>query len=539
MTTRRLLWLVALAACGGTALRPFPHRDPMRVDPDTTPFSPKPKKYKSPEIWNTVDNTAFGPLVEVLAVDRIARAPNVNALDEVPDSSWFENRIDGLAGDPEAFARGPCTEAPPDPAGPWTVIGGKPNGANPGFMVKHASGQTFLFKLDGGVQGERASAADVIGSRIYHAAGYHAPCNRVAFLDPKHLTVSPNAKAEDFVGDEIPFTQTMLDAALAKGIKRADGSVRGGLSRLLDGAPLGPWKDFGTRADDPNDVIPHEDRRELRGSYVFGAWLGHYDAREQNSLDMWIEAGGGRGYVKHFMIDFGDCLGSGSSWARVTSRRGHAYEIDWPVAFVELVTLGLVDRPWREPKQSPAGPTLGTFTPETFSPDRYRTAYPYGPYTRVTEADAAWGARILARMSPAMIHAVIAQAQLSDPRIVAELERTLLGRRDKLLRRYLTTRSPLVRPHIDARGQLCLVDARREAGLPVSAVEARHLAPDGTPALAVTTDVPAGETCIDVPVPARDQHTVVEVRAAGTPSVRVHLYAADGQLRIAGLERAK
>ena len=537
MTTRRIVTLALVSACGGAALRPFPHREPMRADADMAPFAPKPKPYKSPEIWNTVDNTAFGPLVEVLAVDRIARAPNVNALDEVPDSSWFANRIDGLVSDPAAFARGPCTEAAPDPAGPWTVIGGKPNGANPGFMVKHASGQTFLFKLDGGRQGERASAADVIGSRIYHAAGYHGPCNRIAYIDPKHLSVSPTAKAEDFIGDKIPFTQAMLDAALAKGIKRADGAVRGGLSRLLDGAPLGPWKDFGTRDDDPNDVIPHEDRRELRGSYVFGAWLGHYDAREQNSLDMWVETAGGLGYVKHYMLDFGDCLGSGSSWARVTSRRGHVYEVDWPVALIELVTLGFVDRPWRDPKQSPAGPTLGMFTTEAFTPDSYRTAYRYGPYTRVTEVDAAWGARILARMSPAMIHAVIGEAQLTDPVIAAELERTLLGRRAKLLRRYLTELSPLARPHIDGSGQLCLVDTRREAGLEVSAVQARVVAPDGTPALAVTTDLPAGKTCIDVPIPAAGQHTIVEVRAIGTQALRVHLYADDAKLRIAGLER--
>ena len=501
------------------------------------PFAPRPKNYKSPEIWNSVDNTLFEPLVEVLGVDRVDRAPNVNALDEVPDSSWFANRIDGLVSDPAAFARGPCTDAAPDPAGPWTVIGGKPNGANPGFMVKHASGQKFLFKLDGGVQGERASAADVIGSRVYYAAGYHGPCNRIAYLDPKTLTVSPTAKAEDFIGDEIPFTQTMLDEALAKGIRRSDGAVRGGLSHLLDGSPLGPWKDWGTRADDPNDVIPHEDRRELRGSYIIGAWLGHYDAREQNSLDMWVETAGGLGYVKHYMLDFGDCLGSGSSWARVTSRRGLAYEIDWPVALVELVTFGFIDRPWRDPKTSPAGPTLGTFTAEAFTADNYRTAYRYGPYTRVTEADGAWGARILARMSPALIRAVIGEAQLSDPAIAAELERTLLGRRAKLLRRYLTRLSPLARPHIDARGQLCLVDTRREAGIEVTPVRARVNTPDGTPALLVASDIVTGETCVDVPIPADGQSSIVEMQAAGTRSIRVHLYAADEKLRVGGLER--
>ncbi|MEO7096737.1 MAG: hypothetical protein ABI175_25995 [Polyangiales bacterium] len=536
MTTRRILALTLLSACGA-ALRPFPRSEPMRADADMVPFAPKPTKYKSPEIWNTVDNTLFEPLVKVLAVDRVPRALNVNAFDEVPDSSWFTNRIDTLVRDPDAFVRGPCTAPTPDAAGPWTVIGGKPNGANPGFMVKHASGQTFLFKLDGGTQGERASTADVIGSRIYYAAGYNAPCNRIAYIDPATFVLSPKAKAENFVGDEIPFTQQMLEAALAKGIRSPEGRIRGGLSQLLDGKPLGPWKDWGTRADDPNDVIAHEERRELRGSYVFGAWLGHYDAREQNSLDMWIETTGGLGYVKHYMLDFGDCLGSGSAWARVTSRRGHAYELDWPVAFVEIVTLGLLDRPWRDPQESTAGPTLGTFTPEVFTADGYRTAYRYGPYTRVTEADGAWGARILAQISPALIRALVADAYLSDPAVATELERSLLGRRAKLLRRYLTGLSPLARPHIDDHGQLCMVDARRDGGLAVSAVQARVLSPDGTPALSVVTDVVAGETCVDVPVPGGDEVTVVEIQAVGTRPVRVHLYASDAKLRIAGIER--
>jgi hypothetical protein len=536
VTTRRLLAsaLVVVLGCGGAAVRRFTAPAPLWVDPDMTPFSPKPAEYEAPEIWDTVDNTVFGALVEVLAVDQVGRARNANALDEVPASSWFENRIDTLAGDVETFLEGACTDPVPDPAGPWTVVSGKPDGANPGFMVEHASGKRYFFKPDGGSGGERQSIADFIGTRVYHAAGFNTACTLITYAQPSAFVLSPKAKATNFAGDKVPFTQEMLDKAMAYGVKRADGAVRAGLSQLLPGKPIGPWKDFGTRADDPNDVVPHEDRRELRGSYIFGAWLGHYDAREQNSLDTWVvtDEATGAGYVRHYQLDFGDCLGSLSGWHRVSERRGHAYEVDWPVAFTELLTLGLLPRPWRDPQLSPAGKSLGYFTAEAFTPDNYRTAYRYGPYTRVTEADAAWGARILARISPAMIHAVVAAAGLTDPVMERELERALVGRRDKLLRRYLTRLSPLTRPRLDDTGRLCVADARIEGGVPTGTAFTATVV--GGAALPVAKGAAPDETCVGpVPAAAADGYTVVELRADVTNPLRVHLR---GQT-IVGLDR--
>ena len=64
------------------------------------------------------------------------------------------------------------------------------------------------------------------------------------------------------------------------------------------------WVGWNDRRDDPNDIFAHEDRRELRGLRVFCAWLNHDDSRGINSLDM-LETADGRGWVKHYMFDFG------------------------------------------------------------------------------------------------------------------------------------------------------------------------------------------------------------------------------------------
>ena len=91
----------------------------------------------------------------------------------------------------------------------------------------------------------------------------------------------------------------------------SDKRYRAVASKVIEGRPIGPFNYHGTRPDDPNDVIPHEHRRELRGLRVFSAWLNHDDSRAVNTQDS-VVAEGGRRYIRHYLIDFGSTLGSGS-----------------------------------------------------------------------------------------------------------------------------------------------------------------------------------------------------------------------------------
>ena len=96
---------------------------------------------------------------------------------------------------------------------------------------------------------------------------------------------------------------------LSRAVRANDGSYRVILSKATPGRPVGRIRFHGTRADDPNDVVPHEHRRELRGYFVFAAWLNHVDAKGINSLSSLITENG-RSFIRHYLLDFGSALGS-------------------------------------------------------------------------------------------------------------------------------------------------------------------------------------------------------------------------------------
>ena len=547
-----------LTSCGA-GLRPFPIAEPMWEDPDQQPFDGPPEEYVSPFAWDAADQTIFRPLAQFWAVDPGGEAINVNSMDEVPDSSWFTNRIGMNDVTLDALARGACPEQTLDPeAGPWTVSEAKPNGANPGFFIEGTDGSKWLLKFDGLDQPERATSADVIGSRVYWAAGYFTPCNVVVYFDRDILEIDPEAEAENEDGEEVPMEPHHVDKVLSKGVRLPDGRYRASASLFLEGKPIGPWTYQGTRDDDPNDVVPHEDRRDLRGMYVLASWLNHFDSREQNTLATWITTEGERGYVRHNMIDFGDCFGSIWEYEGITRRLGHAYYLDIPYLAEDFVTLGLMERPWDAPRFGPAGRVFAYFGVDRFVPDRWRPGYPNPAFGRMTEHDAAWMARIIAEVDDEALATMIAQGQIHDDLARSELTRILRGRREKILRRWMANLSPLSRPRIEtSEGQpeLCMKDLAVSSGIAPSGdrwyAGRAYLTESATPAplegLRATGD-PDLHVCTPLPqVPGASESTpqYLMIDIAGLTGrndairpARVHLWHLGGtEYRIVGLQR--
>src|SRR6185503_17972043 len=100
-----------------------------------------------------------------------------------------------------------------------------------------------------------------------------------------------------------------------------------------------------TRSDDPNDVVPHDRRRDLRGLYVFCAWLNHTDSKQGNTLDTLVKDGA-RQFIRHHLIDFGAMLGSDSDKAK-DARLGNGYIFPTGKETLRgMGTFGFAPRKW-------------------------------------------------------------------------------------------------------------------------------------------------------------------------------------------------
>src|SRR5215813_13698228 len=107
----------------------------------------EPKERRLSRIYEGVTSSVFAPFAKVFDIPRHFRklsgdpkeAENVNAMDEVPDSSWFTNRNFFKPVSMEIFQHGLPLQQAPD-SGPWTITKCKTNGVSPGFQIRDAKG---------------------------------------------------------------------------------------------------------------------------------------------------------------------------------------------------------------------------------------------------------------------------------------------------------------------------------------------------------------------------------------------------------------
>jgi hypothetical protein len=453
-----VLGAAVLAGTGTRGASPrFLPDDPLQVDDDRAIDASRVMPIEGSNGYDFAEHTFIKP-----GDRRDVRALNVNSIDEVPDSSWFTNRIGRRAMSVDEIARGPNQQEQIDIDG-WPIVQEKSSGITPGYRVIDSSGHLYQVKFDPPEHPEMASGAEVIGAAIYHAVGYNVVQGYVVEVDPARIVISDRATTVDMSGRRRRMVRQDIDRLLARAARLPNGRYRATLSRFADGRPVGYFKYYGTRPDDPNDIHPHEHRRELRANRVFAAWLNHDDSRGINTLDM-LDGPDGRKSILHYMFDFGSIMGSGSTVAQVP-RAGNEYILEWGPALKTLATLGLYVRPWIMVDYWQDAKSVGRFEGDFFQAEAWRPEYPNPAFDNLRADDAFWAARLVARFSDDALKALVLKARFREPGAADHITATLIKRRDKVLRAWLTGVNPVTDPTLSDDGILTFQNAAVGAGV--------------------------------------------------------------------------
>jgi hypothetical protein len=249
---------------------------------------------------------------------------------------------------------------------------------------------------------------------------------------------------------------------LAQAARSPDGTYRALASKDIEGKPLGGFHYYGTRSDDPNDVVPHEHRRELRAMRVFAAWVNRVDAKAGNTLDTLVTENG-KGVVRHYVLDFGSTLGSAGIGPR-DYEEGYEYIYQGNTTLKGVISLGFDIQPWRLIHYH-APTSVGRFEGDHFDPETWRPRVPNAAYLRARPDDTFWAARKLMAVTDGMIAAAVKRGRYTDRAAERYMIDTLIKRRAAILQAYLTPINPVVSPSLDASGVLRFENAAVQAGV--------------------------------------------------------------------------
>ena len=379
--------------------------------------------------------------------------------------------------------------------------------------------------------------------------------DQIVYLDPSDLVVDKDAWVKDLNGKKL---HRLDAAALERSLKAvhhdSEGKIRMLASRWIDGKTLGGHPGEGVRSDDPNDLIPHELRRDLRGQFSIYAWLDAIDVTEGQYVDSWIADPHDkqRHYMKHYAIDFGMSL---SAMAVITFDwwRGYKYRIDIADMLSRIVTVGLAKQPGQDrtaPKLRGVSPM---FSANKFDPGDWRSdVQTYTPLINADRFDKFWGAKLISRFTREQIRAAVEAGRFSDPRSIDYVTDTLIARQRVTEAYWFARVNPLDGFKVSSKAdgvELCFDDLAVSNGLAVPSTthyvvgtrdfDAREF---GTHSVAPADA--SGRTCTP-PFSlssSRDGYTIVEIETSrpnfsGRTIVHIAREPTSAALRIIGIWR--
>jgi hypothetical protein len=430
--------VVSLLTSTAFAQRFYPD-DPLKKEPTLWPtLDPKPRALSS--ILETFHHT-FGTPGEGHPERGVIPAGGVNTLGEVMDGPWFENRHGTRRMTQEELLRGGANRPPA--YGAFRVLTVKKYGFRPGILIADSTDQIYLLRFDPAAWPEMATGAEVVASRIFYALGYHVPESYIVHVDRDRLSIEEDAERVTSFGGTDELAEIDVDDFLRNVAGDAERGYRAVATRMPESweAHLGPYQVFGTRLDDPNDTVPHEHRRELRGLFVFAAWLNHFKVGAVNTLDA-LETDNGIPFIRHYLADFTATLGSGAV-DRKEAWQGNETFIDFARTPENIAGLGLRTSAYLRANYG-GYRAVGRFEYSSFDPERFRPESMIAPFANRLPDDTFWAAKQIAAFTDEDIRTLVAAGEYSDEAAEAWIVRCLLERRDRILAAYFDRVLPVV-----------------------------------------------------------------------------------------------
>jgi hypothetical protein len=536
--------LLALSAVQALDLRVQRHRfyddDPLCKEPVTQNVA-KTTRYEPDFSYENVVNLFERPGDPVLG----QHAKNVNTIDEVPDGPFYVNRAGRIPLTPAMIARG-ANESDGPAAGQWTIISAKSDGVTPGFTVRDSAGTVWYLKFDPPGFRAMATGSEIVGAKLFWALGYHTTEYHITRLVPSNLVISAGTTITPYRQAKRGMRQSDIKWLLRNADRDSDGSYRVIASKAVPGRYLGRIRFAGTRADDPNDIIPHEHHRELRGYFVFAAWLNHVDAKGINSLVSLVTEGD-RTFIRSYLLDFGSILGSAGNGPR-EGWEGFETVLENPHEILKrVVTFGLRIPEWRRMSfyQTPA---IGRVPRDNMSwnPDDWQPHYTNAAFRHARADDKFWAACKLSFITDDMIRAAVAAGQFGDKASEEILEKMIVERKAKILAAYLPAINPIVDPALGADGGLTFrnIAVDNRVAEPPRGYRATWSTFDNETGLSTPLGVTdSTDTALSAPKLPETAFLKVEVSAVGPPvpsweePVTLYFRKSIGAWSLVGLER--
>ena len=358
-------------------------------------FYPDDPLEKEPTLWPTLDpqtralsdilelfNHTFGEPGERHPEGEVIPAGGVNTMGDVMDGAWFENRHARHRFSPEGLKRGPGDDRPPTTDEKWRVLTLKKFGFRPGILIADSTNQLYLLRFDPKGWLEMATGADVVSSKILYALGYFVPENYIVYLEREQLALADGAESVTSSGGSRDIIEEDIENFLLDVARDPERGYRAVATRIPGSweGLLGPYQVFGTRSDDPNDIVPHEHRRDLRGLFVFSSWIQHHRMGAVYTLDALVMQEDVP-VIRHYLIDFFATLGSGGVEPS-KPYSGNEKKFDFGNTFKNIAGMGVYSPRWMRARY-PKYRSVGHFEYETFIP----TAGKRAPRSRRSRTD--------------------------------------------------------------------------------------------------------------------------------------------------------